>query len=175
MRNRGNYLVRKGMKISLGAAAVLALALTAGAQSRSARHGGVSAGTSNGIGGGASLGVSGGIQGGISGGVGGGIGWGVEGGISQGLGNLAGLGESVDLSGLSSLTELGSLASIGNNLALLGNVDAVEFDLQDNIFQKRGTWPRSFRQDSGAIFCNKIDSYDPWIQNTLLSTYHLLI
>ena len=103
MRNRGNYLVRKGMKISLGAAAVLALALTAGAQSRSVRHGGGSAGTSNGIGGGASLGVSGGIQGGISGGVsggvGGGIGWGVEGGISQGLGNLAGLGDGVDLSG----------------------------------------------------------------------------
>ena len=135
MRNRGNYLVRKGMKFTLGAAAVLALALTAGAQSRPVRHGGGSAGTSNGIGGGASLGVSGGIQGGISGGVsggvGGGIGWGVEGGISQALGNLAGLGEGIDLSGLSSLAELGSLARIGSNLALRGDVDVVEFDLQD--------------------------------------------
>ena len=154
MRNRGNYLVRKGMKISLGAAAVLALALTAGAQSRSARHGGGSAGTSNGIGGGASLGVSGGIQsgisGGVSGGVGGGIGWGVEGGISQGLGNLAGLGEGVDLSGLSSLAELGSLASFGNNLALLGNVDAVEFNLQD-----RGSDSDKARSDNETQIYNE--------------------
>ena len=41
------------------------------------------------------------------------------------------MGSGVDLSGLSSLTELGSLASIGSNLAFLGNMDAIEFDLQD--------------------------------------------